>query len=75
MKASDLRERATEDLIQLRDMTRRELFQARMKNTTNQLDDTSLLAKSRRDVARIETILRQRSSQEGNQLAQKGKKS
>jgi large subunit ribosomal protein L29 len=69
MKASDLRERATDDLVQLRDMTRRELFQARMKNTTNQLDDTSLLAKARRDVARIETVLRERDAQ-----AEKGKK-
>jgi large subunit ribosomal protein L29 len=70
MKASDLRERATEDLVQLRDMTRRELFQTRMKNTTNQLDDTSLLRKGRRDVARIETVLRERDEQ-----AQKGTKS
>lgn len=60
MKASDLKDRATEDLVQLRDLTRKELFQTRMKNCTNQLDDTSLLKKGRRDVARIETILRER---------------
>jgi large subunit ribosomal protein L29 len=75
MKASDLRERATEDLVQLRDMTRRELFQSRMKNTTNQLDDTSLLRKSRRDIARIETILRDRERREQDKQAEKGTES
>jgi large subunit ribosomal protein L29 len=67
MKASDLRERATEDLVQLRDMTRREMFQSKMKNATNQLDDTSLLQKARRDVARIETILTERASKKGEE--------
>jgi large subunit ribosomal protein L29 len=71
MKATDLRERATDDLVQLRDMTRRELFQARMKNATNQLDDTSSLQKARRDIARIETVLRDRAKQAE---AEKGKK-
>jgi large subunit ribosomal protein L29 len=75
MKASDLRERATEDLVQLRDMTRRELFQSRMKNTTNQLDDTSLLRKSRRDIARIETILRDRELREQEKQTEKGTES
>jgi len=69
MKAADLRERATDDLEQLRDLTRKELFQAKMKNCTNQLDDTSLLKKARQDIARIETILRQRKQ------AEKGKES
>jgi large subunit ribosomal protein L29 len=73
MKASDLKERGTDDLVQLRDLTRKELFQAKMKNATNQLDDTSMLPKARRDIARIETILRQRAAEE--RAAQKGTKS
>ncbi len=63
MKAKDLRERETADLEQLRDVTRREMFQHKMKNHTSQLEDTSLMKKGRRDIARIETILRQRASQ------------
>jgi len=63
MNAKDLSERATTDLVELRDLTRRELFQNRMKNHTSQLDDTSLLRKARRDIARIETILRDRANQ------------
>lgn len=60
MKSKDLRERATEDLVSLRDTTKKELFSHRMKNLTNQLDDTSLLRKGRKDVARIESILSER---------------
>jgi large subunit ribosomal protein L29 len=63
MKAKDLKERDTADLVQLRDVTRREMFQQKMKNHTGQLEDTSLMRKARRDIARIETILRERVSQ------------
>ncbi len=63
MRAKDLRERATEDLLELRKVTARELFQNRMKNHTGGLEDTSLLKKARRNVARIETILRERARQ------------
>jgi large subunit ribosomal protein L29 len=62
MKAEDLRERATDDLTQLCATLRKELFGYRMRNCTNQLDDTSLLRKTRRDIARIEGILHQRAS-------------
>lgn len=60
MKSKDLRERATEDLVSQLDATKKELFSYRMKNLTNQLDDTSLLGKNRKIVARIESILRER---------------
>ncbi len=60
MKAKDLRERNTEDLTTLRDNCKQELFSYRMKNFTNQLEDTSLIQKSRRDLARIEGILNER---------------
>jgi large subunit ribosomal protein L29 len=60
MKAKDLRARATEDLQALRASVTKELFSNRMKNFTNQLDDTSQIQKARRDLARIEGILRER---------------
>lgn len=62
MKAKDLVERSTEDLSTLRDTCKQELFSYRMKNHTNQLEDTSLIRKSRRDVARIEGILHERAT-------------
>ena len=51
MKSKDLRERSSADLTQLREMMKKDLFSYRMKNLTNQLDDTSLLRKTRRDIA------------------------
>jgi large subunit ribosomal protein L29 len=60
MKAKDLRERSTADLAQLRETMKKDLFSFKMKNLTNQLDDTSLLRKNRRDLARIEQLLHER---------------
>ena len=62
MKARDLRERSTEDLATLKASLEKDMFSYRMKNWTDQLEDTSLLGKTRRDLARIQTILRERES-------------
>jgi large subunit ribosomal protein L29 len=60
MKSKDLRERSTEDLRQLRAEMSKDLFSYRMKNFTNQLEDTSLIGKVRKDIARIEQLLGER---------------
>ncbi|HEY6558949.1 MAG TPA: 50S ribosomal protein L29 [Polyangiaceae bacterium] len=60
MKAKDLRERPTDDLVELRKTMQKDMFSYRMKNFTNQLEDTSLLGKVRKDLARIEQILHER---------------
>lgn len=65
MKSSELRERTTEDLNELKNQLAKDLFSYRMKNYTNQLDDTSLLRKTRKDLARIEQILEERASAQG----------
>lgn len=65
MKAKDLRERTTEDLVELRKTLRKDLFAHRMKNHTSQLSDTSLLNKTRKDISRIELILHERLSVDG----------
>src|SRR6185436_10148634 len=57
MKAKDLKERSSKDLSELKKTLEKDLFNHRMKNFTNQLDNTSLLRKTRRDVARIAGIL------------------
>jgi len=62
MKSKDLRERSTEDLVELEGMMKKDLFSYRMKNFVNQLDDTSLLKKTRRDIARVRQILQERAS-------------
>jgi large subunit ribosomal protein L29 len=60
MKAKDLRERSTDDLVELKSMMKKDLFSYRMKNHVGQLDDTSLLNKTRKDIARVELILHER---------------
>ncbi len=64
MKAKDLRERATEDLQELKASITKDLFGHRMKNFTNQLENTSLISSARKDLARIELILHERGGEE-----------
>jgi large subunit ribosomal protein L29 len=62
MKSKDLRERSTEDLAELKATMSKDLFSHKMKNFTGQLDDTSLINKTRKDIARIELLLSERSA-------------
>ena len=62
MKAKDLRERSTEDLAELKATISKDLFSHKMKNFTGQLDDTSLINKTRKDIARIELLLSERAA-------------
>lgn len=59
MKAKDLRERSNDDLKELEKSLAKDVFQARFKNFTNRLDDTSTIKKAKRDLARVKTLLRQ----------------
>jgi large subunit ribosomal protein L29 len=60
MKAVDLREKSLEDLRELEKTLAHDVFQARLKNFTNRLDDTSSIRKTKRDLARVTTLLRER---------------
>ena len=60
MKAADLREKSVEDLQELQRALARDVFQSRLKNFTNRLDDTSSMRKTKRDLARVMTLLRER---------------
>ena len=62
MKASDLREKSAADLTELKASLARDVFQNRLKNFTNRLDDTSAMRKTRRDLARVLTVLRAQQS-------------
>ena len=65
MKAAELREETVDELKEReRDMTR-ELWNTRMENHTNQLDDTAKIRRLRRDIARVKTLLVERQSAEG----------
>ena len=60
MNATDLRAKSLDELRELSDDCRKELFELRFKHYTSQLVDTSSLRKTRRQIARIETVIRER---------------
>ncbi len=66
MKAKEIRERTTELLQELEKTLQREVFEARFKNFTSRLNDTAAIRNKRRDLARVRTILTQRSQSEGS---------
>jgi len=58
--ATELRELSDSDLVDRLAEVRQELFNLRFSHVTGQLDDTSRLGALRKDVARINTLLRER---------------
>ncbi len=60
MKASELRELSPEELAQKAAEQRAELFNAKVKHATGQLENTARLGTLRRELARVETVLAER---------------
>ena len=57
MDAADIRKLAVGELEQKAREIRDELFNARVKHATGQLEDTAKLSRIRRQIARVETVL------------------
>ncbi len=60
MKAPELRDLSTEELLAKSDELRGEVFNAKVKLATGQLANTAKLRALHRDVARVETVLREK---------------
>jgi len=60
MKAVELRDLGVEELEAKSRDVRGELFNVKVKRSTGQLENTALLRQLRRDVARVETVLREK---------------
>jgi large subunit ribosomal protein L29 len=60
MDTAELRQLSAEDLAAKAKELRAELFGGRLKHATGQLENTARLRALRRQVARAETILRQK---------------
>ena len=58
--AKELRELNDAELEQRLFEAKEELFNLRFQNATGQLDSTSRISQVRKDVARVETLLRER---------------
>lgn len=57
LKAKDLRESSVDELRTRVRSLEEELFKFKMKKTTNQLENTMLVRNTKRDIARILTII------------------
>jgi large subunit ribosomal protein L29 len=65
MEAKDLREMAGEELTQKRRELKEEIFHLKLRKATGRLENAMKLRENRRDLARIETILREKQPKGG----------
>lgn len=61
MKTAELREKNDDELKELEQSLARDLWKSRFSNYSNQLDDTDKVRRLRREIARVKTILVERS--------------
>ncbi len=60
MRAREMRGLSSEELARELERGTRDLFNLRFRAQTEKLDDSSVIKKARKDVARMKTVLRQR---------------
>ena len=71
MKSREIREMTTEEILNAVEDSREALFNFRFQKASGQLEDESAPGRTRREIARMKTILREREL--ANQIAGKGK--
>jgi len=59
MKAKELRDLSEEELREKMDELGQELFNLRFQKGTGQLGNTAIIPKTKRDLARVKTVLRE----------------
>ena len=60
MKASEVRAMSVAQLNEKLDALKKDLFFLRMQHATNQLDNPLKLAETKRDIARVKTMIREK---------------
>ncbi len=58
----DLRDKSVSELGEALTAAKKELFNLRFQNATNQLDNTSRIKEVRKNIARIQTVLTEQSA-------------
>ena len=61
MKATEVRAMTVEQLNEKLDSLKKDLFFLRMQHATNQLDNTSRIKEVRKNIARIQTVITEKS--------------
>ena len=59
MKASEIRELTAEELSAKLGELKKDLFNLRLQHATNQLDNVNKITEVKRDIARVNTVLRE----------------
>lgn len=59
MKAKEIREMSAAELETKIAELKKDLFNLRLQHATNQLDNTNKISKVKRDIARVNTVLRE----------------
>ncbi len=60
MKASEVRAMSVAQLNEKLDTLKKDLFFLRMQHATNQLDNPQKLVETKRDIARVKTMIREK---------------
>ena len=60
MKAKELKNLSVEELAKKLDELKKDLFMLRMQHATNQLDNPQKLVQTKRDIARVKTMIREK---------------
>ena len=60
MKAREIKELTAEELLKKEKELKEEIFNLRFQHSTGQLDNTARLKQIKKDIARVETVLRQK---------------
>jgi large subunit ribosomal protein L29 len=63
MKAADLRDLTQEELLAKLKEVSEELFNLQFQHRTQQLENTARMGQARRDLARLKTVLREKTGQ------------
>ena len=62
MKTTELRNKSVEELVKKLDELKKDLFMLRMQHATNQLDNPMQIAATKKDIARVKTIIREKTN-------------
>ena len=62
MKAKEIRNLSVEELTKKLDELKKDLFMLRMQHATNQLDNPLQIASTKKDIARVKTIIREKTN-------------
>ena len=62
MKAKELKNLSVEELTKKLDDLKKDLFMLRMQHATNQLDNPLQINATKKDIARVKTIIREKTS-------------